>query len=128
MKKSEEGIEKIRTHPDKHSSEILDNKIRERFLKRFNFDKRHAKFIINKTKIPFVLSDTGKAMICWDYGYKKEMHFYLPIHSHILIEFSDGLENIENVNEEFVKEFNQISLDESLINTYAQSPQVFNFN
>ena len=118
MKMAEEEIEKIRAHPDKHSSEILDNKIRERFLRKFNFDDRHIKFIINKTKIPFVLSDTGKAMICWDYGFKKDLHFYLPIHPKILIEFSNNQEN-EFVDEDFVKEFNQISKDESLVNVYS---------
>lgn len=121
MRKAEEEIKKIRTHPDKHSSEILDRKMRDNFIKRFNFDKRKIKFIINKTNLPFVLSDTGKAIICWDYGYRKELHFYLPIHSHILIEFSEGLEENEYVDEEFVKEFNQISLDDSLINVYSPS-------
>ena len=104
----------------------MDNKIRERFLRKFNFDDRHIKFIINKTKIPFVLSDTGKAMICWDYGFKKDLHFYLPIHPKILIEFSNNQEN-EFVDEDFVKEFNQISKDESLINIYSNSIQMVFF-
>jgi hypothetical protein len=124
IKKVEEEIEKIRTHPDKHSSEILDRKMNDKFFKKYNFDKRKIKFIINKTNIPFVLSDNGIVTICWDYGSKQELHFYLPIHSRILIEFSEDLEANENVNEEFVKEFNQISLNESLINIYSYSKEV----
>lgn len=121
IKKAEEEIEKMRTHPDKHSSEILDRKMKDKFLKRFKFDKRKIKFIINKTKVPFVLSDTGIVIVCWDYGYEKELHFYLPIHPQILIEFSEDLKTSNSVDEKFVKEFNQMSKDESLINIYSNS-------
>jgi len=74
IKKSEEELERIRTSPDKHSSEILDFKLKNIFSKRtdVNFDNRRLKFLVNNTKIPFVLSDTGIQMICWDYGTKKE--------------------------------------------------------
>lgn len=123
IKKSEEELERIKTHPDKHSSEILDFKLRNIFSKRIdvNLDSRSIKFVINNTKIPFILSDTGIKIICWDYGFKKELHLYLPIHPKILIEFSQDSKKIEFADELFVKEFNQISKDESLLNVYSSS-------
>lgn len=125
IKKSEEDLERIRTHPDKHSSEILDFKLRNIFSKRtdVNFDNRRLKFLVNNTKIPFVLSDTGIQMICWDYGTKKELHLYLPISPQILIEFSENSTNAELVNEDFIREFNQISKEESFINVYSNSKE-----
>src|SRR3989344_3623212 len=53
IKKSEEDLERIRTHPDKHSSEILDANLRDSFSKRIDLDNRNIKFLINKTGTPF---------------------------------------------------------------------------
>lgn len=123
IKKSEDELDRIRSHPDKHSSEILDLKLRNIFSKRKDVDlnSRNIKFLINSTKIPFILTDTGIIIICWDYGFKKELHLYLPIHPNILIEFSQDSKPIEIVDQIFVKEFNQISKEESLINIYSAS-------
>jgi len=123
IKKSEEELERIRTHPDKHSSEILDFKLRGSFSKRIDLDNRNIKFLVNNTKIPFTLSDTGIMIICWDYGVKQELHLYLPIHSQILIEFSKDSEKIELVDETFVREINKLSENDSLINVYSSDPQ-----
>ncbi len=121
VKKSEEELERIRTHPDKHSSEILDFNLRNIFSKRVdvNLKDRNIKFLINNTEIPFTLSDTGTMMIYWNYGIKKELHLYLPIHSKILIEFSQDSEKMKLVDEDFVKEINNLSEDDSLINVYS---------
>lgn len=123
VKRSEKELERIKTHPDKHSSEILDLKLRDIFSKRedVDLDSRKIKFLINNTLTPFVLSDTGIKIICWDYGFKKELHLYLPIHPKILIEFSQDPREIELIDETFVREFNQISKEESLINIYSSS-------
>ncbi len=125
IKKSEEELERIRTHPDKHSSEILDFNLRNIFSKRIdvNLKNRNIKFLINNTEIPFTLSDTGTMMIYWDYGIRKELHLYLPIHSKILIEFSQDSEGKEYVSEEFVKEINSLSEEDSLINVYSPDPK-----
>lgn len=123
VKKSEEELERIKIHPDKHSSEILDFKLRNIFSKRvdIDLDNRSIKFLVNNTNIPFVLSDTGIKIICWDYGFKKDLHLYLPIHPKILIEFTQDSKKLEFVDEIFVEEFNQLSKEESLINVYSSS-------
>ena len=121
IKKSEEDLERIRTHPDKHSSEILDANLRDSFSKRIDLDNRNIKFLINKTGTPFTLSDTGIMIIYWDYNFKHELHLYLPIHSKILIEFSQDLERTRVVDENFVEEINKLSKEASLINVYSPS-------
>lgn len=123
IKKSEEELERIRTHPDKHSSEILDFKLRDSFSKRIDLDNRNIKFLVNNTEIPFILSDTGIIIICWDYRVKQELHLYLPIHPQILIEFSQDSEKIKLVDEKFVREINELSENDSLINVYSSDPK-----
>ena len=123
IKKSEKELEKIRTHPDKHSSEILDFKLRNSFSERIDLGNRDIKFLVNNTEIPFTLPDTGIMIIYWDYGLRKEMHIYLPIHSRILIEFSQDSEKMKFVDEDFVKEINYLSKDNSLINVYSSDPK-----
>jgi len=125
INKAEEELERIKTHPDKHSSEILDFKLRNIFSKRkdVNLESRNIKILINNTEIPFILSDTGIDIICWDYGFKKELHLYLPIHPKILIEFSQDSKQVETVDQLFVKKFNQISISESLITIYSSSEE-----
>jgi len=121
IKKAREDLERIRTHPDKHSSEILDANLRDSFSKRIDLDNRNIKFLINKTGTPFTLSDTGIMIIYWDYNFKHELHLYLPIHSKILIEFSQDLERTRVVDENFVEEINKLSKEDSLINVYSPS-------
>jgi hypothetical protein len=123
IKKSEKELEKIRTHPDKHSSEILDFKLRNRFSKRIDLDNREIKFLVNNTETQFTLPDTGIMIICWDYGIRKELHIYLPIHPKVLIEFSQDSEKMKYVDENFVKEINYLSKDDSLINVYSSDPK-----
>ena len=125
VKKSEEELERIRTHPDKHSSEILDLNLRNIFSKRadVHLKNRNIKFLINNTETPFSLSDTGIMMIYWDYGIKKELHLYLPIHPKVLIEFSQDSEKIKLVNEVFVREINKLSEGDSLMNVYSPDPK-----
>jgi len=123
IKKSEEELERIRISPDKHSFEILDFKLRNSFSKRIDLDNRDIKFLVNNTKISFILSDTGIMIICWDYGIKKELHLYLPIHPKIIIEFSQDSEQVKLIDEDFVKEINRLSGEDSLINIYSSDPK-----
>jgi hypothetical protein len=125
--KSEEELERIRTHPDKHSSEILDLKLRDNFSKETDLDNRRIVYLINKTQIPFNLPDTGVMMTCWDYGNRQELHLYLPIHPQILIEFSCSSEPIQLVDEKFIMEINRLGMGDSLINTYSSDPKSLMF-
>lgn len=116
----EKKFELFRTSPDKHSSEVIDSNLTDRFLKSRGLDKNHLRFILNNTAIPFVLNDTGKIIMCWDYGDRKEIRIYLPIHPQILIELCPEEDNFM-ADEEYVKEFNVISRSECLLNVYSSS-------
>jgi len=122
IKKVEEKLERIRNSPDKHSSEIIDSSLGDKFLKKRGLDKNNIRFVLNNTSIPFVLTDTGLVVMCWDYGDKQELRVYLPIHPKILIELSPE-ENLFIADEDYVKEFNKISKDESLLNVYSNSAE-----
>ncbi len=122
IKKVEKQLEDIRTHPDKHSSEIIDVGLTDRFLKSRKLDKNNLRFVINNTSIPFVLTDVGIVIMCWEYEDRQELRVYLPIHPRILIELSPE-EDIFIANEKYVKEFNKISKDESLLKVYSNSAE-----
>lgn len=123
IKRTEDELEKIRNNPDKHSSEIIDMGLRNSFFKRCEIENKKLSFILNNAPIPFVLSDTGIVIMCWDYGDKQELRIYLPIHPRVLIELSPEVEHIFLADENYVKEFNQISRDDSLLNTYSSSAE-----
>lgn len=121
----ENKLEFIRNHPDKHSSEIIDSSLTDRFLKGRGLDKDNLRFVINNTYIPFVLTDTGIIIMCWDYGNRQELRVYLPIHPKILIELCPEKEQFI-ADEEYVKKFNEISRDEALLNVYSASENALN--
>ena len=118
----EKKFEFFRNSPDKHSSEVIDCSLTDRFLKSRGLDKNHLRFVLNNTSIPFVLTDTGMIIMCWDYGDRQELRVYLPIHPKILIELCPE-ESLFIADEDYVKEFNQISKSESLLNTYSNSEE-----
>lgn len=120
--KMEKKFEFFRNSPDKHSSEVIDSSLTDRFLKSRGLDKNHLRFVLNNTSIPFVLTDTGMIIMCWDYGDRQELRVYLPIHPKILIELCSE-EGLFTADEEYVKEFNQISKSESLLNVYSDSEE-----
>ncbi|MEK6862305.1 MAG: DUF4238 domain-containing protein [Nanoarchaeota archaeon] len=122
INKMEEKFEFFRNSPDKHSSEVIDSSLTDRFLKSRGLDKNHLRFVLNNTLIPFVLTDTGMIIMCWDYGDRQELRVYLPIHPKILIELCPE-ESLFIADEDYVKEFNQISKSESLLNTYSNSEE-----
>ncbi len=122
IKKVEEKLERIRNSPDKHSSEVIDSSLGDNFLKKRGLDKNNIRFVLNNTSIPFVLTDTGLVIMCLDYGDKKELRIYLPIHPKILIELSPE-KSLFLSDEEYVKEFNKISKDESVMNVYSNSAE-----
>lgn len=120
IKKAEEKLEKIRLNPDKHTSEILDVKLRNSFFKRC-LDNKNIRFVLNETNCPFVLADTGIILMSWNYGSSKELKTYLPIHPKVLIEMSLEKHGISIADKEFVRGFNSISKEESLITVYSNS-------
>lgn len=122
IKKSEDKLERIRNSPDKHSSEIIDGSLGDKFLKKRGLDKNNIRFVLNNTSIPFVLTDTGLVIVRWDYDGKQALRIYLPIHPKILIELSPE-ESLFIADEDYVKEFNKISRDESLLNVYSNSEE-----
>jgi hypothetical protein len=122
INKMEEKFEFFRNSPDKHSSEVIDSNLTDRFLKSRGLDKNHLRFVLNNTPIPFVLTDTGMIIMCWDSGDRQELRVYLPIHPKILIELSPE-EGLFRADEEYVKEFNHISKSESLLNVYSNSEE-----
>ena len=75
---------------------------------------------MNHTATPFVLTDTGIVIMYWDYGDRKEIRVYLPIHPKILIELCPE-EEVFVADEEYVREFNRISKDNALLNVYSNS-------
>jgi hypothetical protein len=94
--------------------------MRNIFFKRFIGDK-NLRFVLNETNCPFVLVDTGIILMSWDYGPSKELKTYLPIHPKVLIEISSEKHGVSIADDRFVKEFNSISKEESLINVYSNS-------
>lgn len=122
INKMENKLESIRDHPDKHSSEIIDVGLTDRFLKSRGLDKNNLRFVINNTNMPFVLTDTGIIIMYWDYGEKKELRIYLPIHPKILVELSPE-KDLFIADEGYVKEFNEISKNEALFNVYSSSEE-----
>jgi hypothetical protein len=93
IKKAEENFERIRMNPDKHSSEIIDIKMRNSLFRKCDLDNKRISFVLNETSIPFVLADTGLVLMGLDYIIddnliKSEIRVYLPIHPKILIELS----------------------------------------
>lgn len=122
INKMEEKFEFFRNSPDKHSSEVIDSNLTDRFLKSRGLDKNHLRFVLNNTSTPFVLTDTGMIIMCWDYGFRQELRVYLPIHPKILIELCSE-ESLFIADENYVKEFNNISKSESLLNVYSNSEE-----
>lgn len=120
INKMEQKFEFFHNSPDKHSSEVIDSNLTDRFLKSRGLDKNNLRFVLNNTPIPFVLTDTGIIIMCWNYGDRQEIRVYLPIHPKILIELCPE-ESLFIADENYVKEFNQISRGESLLNVYSNS-------
>ena len=50
IKKVEEKLERIRNSPDKHSSEIIDRSLGDKFLKKRGLDKNHIRFFLLQLK------------------------------------------------------------------------------
>lgn len=119
--RAEKWMENIRTSPDKHTSEIIDLKFRDNFFKRCNLQNAELRFVINDTKIPFILTDRGLVTMGYGYPEKEEIRVYLPIHKNILIELCQKDAEALTIDETYVKEFNQISKDDSLITVYSDS-------
>jgi len=59
VKNAGEEIKNILTHPERHSSNIANQKDMDNFIKRAEIDKKEVKIIGNNTKTSFVLGDTG---------------------------------------------------------------------
>lgn len=125
IKRVEEKFERIRLHPDKHSSEILDVKLRNSFFKKC-VNGKNLVFILNKTRIPFVLSDTGLVLMADDPSGKLNLEVFLPVHPNLIIGISESMAKYSIVDENFVKQFNQISKNESLINVYSNLASALN--
>lgn len=123
IKEAEQDIKDILNHPDKHSANIINIKQRDFFFKRCELNNRNVVIVINLTKIPFVLGDTGIVLMADDPEAKKNLDIFLPIHPRLLIGLSNDLPKNAVIDDNFVRQFNQISRDESYKNVYSSCSQ-----
>lgn len=121
VKKAEEDIKEILNHLDRHSSEIINKKQRDSFFKRCEIDKKDVKIIINLTKTPFVLGDTGIVIMAENPEATKNLEVFLPIHPNLLIGLSESLPKNALIDDFFVENFNRISKEDSYKNIYSSS-------
>lgn len=126
VRNAEKEIKEILNHLDRHSSDIINKKRRNDFFIRCALDKIDLKIIINLTKIPFVLGDTGVVIMADDPQGKRNLEVFLPIHPNLLIGLSETLPKNALIDENFVKNFNRISKEDSYKNIYSNSIKVLN--
>jgi hypothetical protein len=126
VKKAEADIKEILNHLDKHSSDIINKKQRDSFFKRCEIEKKDVKIIINLTKIPFVLGDTGIVIMSENPEATKNLEVFLPIHPNLLIGLSESLPKNALIDDNFVANFNRIAKEDSYKNVYSISEATLN--
>jgi len=124
VKKAENDIKEILNHIDRHSSDIINKKQRNSFFKRCEINKKEVKIIINLTKNPFVLGDTGIVIMAENPEATKNLKVFLPLHPNLLIGLSDTLPKNDLIDDFFVENFNRISKEDSYKNVYSSSIEV----
>ena len=126
VKNAEEDIKETITHPERHSASIINKKQRDSFFRRAELEKKDVKIIINLTKIPFVLGDTGMVFMADDPEGKNNLEVFLPIHPNILIGLSENLPKNAIIDDNFVANFNRIAKEDSYKNVYSASEITLN--
>ncbi len=124
VKNAEEEIKNIITHPERHSSNIANQKDMDNFIKRAEIDKKAVKIIGNDTKTSFVLGDTGIVIMADDPEGKTNLEIFLTIHPKILIGLSNTLPATSLIDDNFVSNFNRIAKEDSYKNVYSFSENV----
>jgi len=119
LKKAEDDIKEILLHPEKHSSDIVDMNHRNSFFLRRDVENLNVGIILNRTRIPFVLADTGIILMTDDPQGRENLEIFIPIHPNLLISLSKSFPKNALIDEQFVNNFNRISEEESYTNVYS---------
>lgn len=126
VKNAEEEIKEILINPERHSALIINKKQRDSFFRISHLDKKDVKIIINLTKTPFVLGDTGMIFMADDPEGKNNLEIFLPIHPNLLIGLSENLPKNVVIDDTFVANFNRIAKEDSYKNVYSASEMALN--
>lgn len=109
-------FKQYRDFKERHSVEIISKRARDDFFEFYGLKNKKFTLLINKTNIPFILSDWGTLVteLIKEHpnGNKtKEYEFYLSISPNLTILFSNN-NNLEIISENFVKEINKLLYEE----------------
>ncbi|MCF7860900.1 DUF4238 domain-containing protein [Candidatus Woesearchaeota archaeon] len=119
-------VEKFRTMFNKvfnsdesHSIFIINKESRDNFENITKLNERTYSLLVNQTEVPFLLSDSG--VLETDDQSTNQQEYFLPISPRFCIAFTKNKAFLQNVDADFVQNFNQFIYEESMFVVFGDS-------